>query len=260
MGGRGAVQEVMEQSAREGGEQLVRKVTQYGIEEGPSALRAIGRSPANMVKALDGLSPELRGAAIRAVERDPQALMPLVRQYGAGAMEVAARHPGVGEQVVAKLGEDGISLGRKLTTDQSIVLARHADEIATLGPAERAGVIAQILRSPVKVLEFLETHPRILATTAGVAVVLAIKDQIIGDGGTSKILSDGRIITTSGHPGLIERILPASMKFLSTPLTILVGVVGAGIAAWFAMHLWGVWRIQRLRHAVAAVGAERHQR
>src|SRR5690349_3501782 len=41
MGGRAAVRDVLEQSAREGGEQLVRKVTQYGIEEGPLALRTI---------------------------------------------------------------------------------------------------------------------------------------------------------------------------------------------------------------------------
>jgi len=256
MGGRTAVQEVLEQSAREGGEQLVRKVTQYGIEEGPLALRAIGRSPGKIVEALDGMAPELRGAALQALERDPQALMPLVRQYGSSAMEVAARHPGVGEQVVAKLGGDGINLGRQLTTDQSIILARHADEIAHLAPAERAGVVRAIQRAPARVLDFLESHPKILLTTAGVATVVAMKDQLIGDGGVSKVLADGRVITTPGHPGLIERILPTSLKFLSTPLTILVSVIGAGVAGWFAIHLWSAWRIQRLRQAVIVTKAK----
>src|SRR5690242_15811681 len=145
MGGRAAVRDVLEQSAREGGEQLVRKVTQYGIEEGPLALRTISRSPAKMVESLDALSPELRTTAMRAVERNPQALVPLVQRHGAAALEIACKHPGVGESLVSTLGEDGISLGRKLTTDQSIVAARHAEEIARLAPAERASVIRKIL-------------------------------------------------------------------------------------------------------------------
>jgi hypothetical protein len=259
MGGRQAVQDVLEQSAREGGEQLVRKVTQYGLDEGPAALRAIGRSPAKMVEALDGLSPELRSSAISAVARDPQVILPLVRQYGAPALEIAARHPGVGEQVVEKLGQDGIRLGKQLTTDQSIVLARHADEIAELAPAQRSTVVQQIIKSPGKVLDYLETHPKVLRTAAGVGIVLAIKDQLIGDGGASRILGDGRIVSTPGHPGLIERILPASLAFLSTPIAIISWIVGVGVAGWLTLQLWSIWRLNRLRHAVTASAFRREK-
>src|SRR5258708_3531031 len=65
-GGRIAVRETLERAAAEGGEGLVRKTTAYGIEQGPVALRAIGRSPAKMVGALDNLAAELRPAALRA--------------------------------------------------------------------------------------------------------------------------------------------------------------------------------------------------
>src|SRR5581483_4098091 len=99
MGGRAAVTEVLEQSAREGGDQLVRKAAQYGVEDGPAALRAIGHSPAKMVGALDGLSPQLRQAGIAAVERNPELMTNLVGRYGSGALEVAAKHPGVGEKL-----------------------------------------------------------------------------------------------------------------------------------------------------------------
>jgi hypothetical protein len=260
MGGRQAVQDLMEQSAREGGEQLVRKVTQYGLDEGPAALRAIGRSPAKMVEALDGISPELRSSAVSAVARDPQVMLPLVRQYGAPALEIAAKHPGVGEQVVEKLGQDGIRLGKTLSTDQSIVLARHADEIAELAPAQRSAVVQQILSSPGKVLDYLETHPKVLRTAAGVGIVLAIKDQVIGDRGTSRMLADGRIVSTPAHPGLIERILPPSLTFLSTPITVISWIVGAAIAAWLSMQLWGVWRLNRLRQAITLTSASREPR
>ena len=247
MGGRTAVREVLEQSSREGGEQLVKRVTQYGVEEGPAALRAIRFAPAKMVDALDGLSPELRQAGLRAVERDPQALANLVKQYGSGAVEVAARHPGVGEQLVGKLGPDGISLGRKLTTDESIVAARYADDIAALGPAERQGIVAKILRSPKPVLDYLETHPRILRTAAGVAVVMAVKDDILGDRGRTVIGPDGKLITTPAHSGLIERILPQSLHAASAPVSIIGSAVAFGVLGWFAVHLFGKWRVQRMR-------------
>jgi len=252
MGGRAAVREILEQSSKEGGEQLVRKVTQYGIEDGPAALRVIGRSPAKMVEALDGMPAELHTAGLRAVERDPQVMTALINQYGEGAMEVAARHPGVGEKLVQTLGNDGVKLGEKLTTDQSIVAARYAEDIARLPPAERTGVLGQIARSPARVLEYLETHPKTLRTAAGVAVVMAIKDDIIGDRGTTLIGPDGKPITTPPHPGLIERLFPSAARFASTPVTAIALAFALGILGWFAVHLWGKWRIQRIRQASAS--------
>jgi hypothetical protein len=247
MGGRTAVREVLEQSSREGGEQLVKRVAQLGVEEGPAALRAIRFAPAKMVNALDGLSPELRQSGLRAAERDPQVLTNLVKQYGSGAVEVAARHPGVGDRLVSTLGSDGIAMGRKLTTDESIVAARYADDIAALGPAERQGVVAKVLRSPKPVLDYLETHPRILRTAAGVAVVMAVKDDILGDRGHTIIGPDGKAVTTPAHPGLIERILPQSLHAASAPVSIIGTAVAFGVLGWFAVHLFGKWRIHSLR-------------
>ena len=242
MGGKAAVREILQQSSREGGDQLVRKVTQYGIEDGPVALRAIGRSPAKMVDALDGLPGELRVPGLRAVDRNPQVMTELVEKYGSGAMEVAGKHPGVGEKLVQSLGEDGINLGRKLTTDQSIVAARYAGDIAALPPAERSGVLSALAKSPAKVLDYLETHPRTLRTAAGVAIVIAIKDDILGDKGKSLLRPDGALITTPPHPGLIERLFPSASKAASTPIALIAGAITLGILGWFAVHLWAKWR------------------
>lgn len=242
MGGKAAVRDILEQSSREGGEQLVKKVTQYGIEDGPVALRAIGRSPAKMVEALDGLPADMRTPALRAVDRDPDLMTQLVNKYGSGAMEVAAKHPGVGEKLAQSLGEDGINLGRKLTTDQSIVAARYADDIARLPSAQRSGVLSAVARSPAKVLDYLETHPRTLRTAAGVAIVMAIKDDILGDKGTSLLRPDGTLVTTPAHPGLIERLFPSASKAVSTPIALIAGAISIGILGWFSIHLWSKWR------------------
>lgn len=251
MGGKAAVRDILEQSSREGGEQLVRRVTQYGVEDGPIALRAIKPAPAKIVEALDGLSPELRNGALRAIDREPTVMTQLVKQYGSGALETAVRHPGVGERLVETLGDEGISLGRKLTTDQSIVAARHAQEIAALAPAERAGIVNKILGSPGAVLDYLEAHPKVLRTAAGVAVVMAIKDDILGDKGKSVVRPDGTVVSTPPHPGLIERMFPQAIRASAFPITVLVSVAAAGLAGWFAIHLWGKWRMHSLRAAAS---------
>jgi hypothetical protein len=251
MGGKTAVRELLEQSSEEGGEQLVKRVTQYGVENGPMALRAIRLAPAKVVASLDGLSPELRAAGLRAIERDPQLMTQIVKEYGSAGLEVSAEHPGVGARLVESLGNDGISIGRKLTTDQAIAVARHADEIANLAPAERAGILRKILKSPGPVLDYLEAHPRILVTAGGVAVVMAIKDDVIGDRGNSYVQPNGTIVTTPPHPGLIERILPRSVRAASPQISIIGFAFAAGLIGWFAVHLHGKWRMQKVRLANA---------
>lgn len=246
LGGEVAVLELLEQSAKEGGEQLVEKVTQYALREGPVALRVIRWAPSTMVRALDDLSPELRSAAMHAAEREPQLVTRLVSAHGGGALEVAARHPGVGLRIVDRLGEDGIPLGRKLTTDQSIIVARLADDISNLPAADRRGILQKIARTPSQILDYLEAHPTALKTTAGVAVVLAIKDEVIGDKGNSTLLPDGRVITKPPHPGLIERMLAPTFDFLKMPLGIISSSIAAGIAGWFGVQIIGAWKRQRI--------------
>ena len=247
MGGESAVRSVLEQASREGGEQLVRKAAQYGVDEGPAAIRMIGRNPAKMVSALDEVSPALRSAGIRAVERDPQVLVPLVNRYGAPAMEAAARHPGVGEKLVESLGTDGISLSQKLTTDQAVVTSRYAPQIAGLAPAERSGVVAMIGKAPQAALNYLETHPKTLLTSAGVVAFLSVKDQLVGDKGEVVIGPDGKPIATAARPGMIERLFPSASKLVATPINLIGASLAAGIAAWFGIHLWGKWRTTAVR-------------
>ncbi|MDB5321336.1 MAG: hypothetical protein JWN40_2967 [Phycisphaerales bacterium] len=246
-GGRVAVRETLERAAAEGGEGLVRKTTAYGIEQGPIALRAIGRSPAKMVGALDNLAAELRPAALRAVERDPQALAGLVERYGAQALEAAAKQPGVGTVLGEKLGGEGLAAARSLTTDQAIVVARHADEIAKLPAEQQAGLFARLRSNAAGVTGFLERHPKTLLTAAGVAVILGAKDEILGPG-------DGA--DASGHAigrreGLVPRVWHDVLGLLTKPIgaiaTLLVGLA----AIWAGLKVWAMWRRRQIQVRVA---------
>lgn len=235
-GGRAGVREVLDKAATEGGEGLVRKVAAYGAEHGPSALRAINGSPAKMVAALDNLSPGLRPAAIRAVGREPQALTGLVNKFGSEALETAARHPGVGTAIGEKLGAEGLSAARSLTTDQAIVVARHADEIAKLPPAQRAGVLAKLKTDGARVVSFLEKHPKTLLTAGGVAVLLGAKDEILGPGDPA-----------TGRPqGLVHRIWQDTLGVMKRPIGWIGLAIGAVAAVWAVSKSWVILKRRRL--------------
>ena len=258
MGGKAAVTEVLQKASDEGGDALVKRATRYTLEDGPIALRVIGNSPAKMVDALDGLAPELRTAAMDAVQRDPTTLTAIVRQYGSGALEAAARQPGIGEKLVATLGSDGISLSRQLGTDDAILLARHADEIEQLAPVQRTAVLRKIADSPRRILDFLESHPKILLTTAGVAPVIGTKDDLLGDRGSSVVRNDGTVITTPPHPGLLERLYRPTIALVEQPVAWIGEVAAGGLAVWIAIHLYGKWRIRRLRYLAEKNQIEAH--
>jgi hypothetical protein len=255
MGGEKAVREVLEKAAREGGEALAGRAAQLGRAQGFAALRVIEHSPGRWVNVLEQVSPDLVKPAIRAAQREPQLLTKLVTTYGKEAVEVAARHPGVGARLVDQLGRDGIELGLKLGTDDAIILARYAVDVAKLAPAPRAEVLAKIAKSPAAVLKFLESHPRVLATAAGVATVLAVKDQFLGESGQRITQPDGTIIEPA--PGLIERMTDRVLNRFQTPIGIGLALLGLILLGWGAIQLWHLWRIKQIKQAAARTEAGR---
>ncbi|HEV2296301.1 MAG TPA: hypothetical protein VGR35_20835 [Tepidisphaeraceae bacterium] len=246
IGGSAAARETLERAAREGGEQLATRVSRYGALHGPVALRAMRASPARMVAALDELPENLVRPALRAAAREPDTIARLVASHGAGALESAARHPGVGSKLITSFGDDGVKLSRKLTTDQAVVVARHADEIAKLPAPQRAGVMQALAKSPARVVGYLERHPKVLLTAAGVVTLVALKDEIVG---TTQLALDaaGNPIAVA-KPGFIERLVGEPVR----NATNLLGIVAAAIlAGWGAIQLRGAWRLRAIRVRVA---------
>ena len=249
IGGKAAVKEVLEEAAAEGGESLVKRVTAYCVEYGPSALRAVKPAPARVVAALDGLGPEVRAAAVRALEREPAVMAPLVEKFGQEGLEVAVKHPGVGQRLAGTLGEDGIRAARTLGTDEATLLARHADDIAKLPPAERAAFWETFGKAPAKTVGYLERNPTILKRTAQVAVagaaiggVYAMREDLIGKA------------DPQGH-GVTERLATAAMQTFRKPISGTLVALGAIVSAWATIKLWGTWRVTRARvTAVATKG------
>ncbi|MCC7192658.1 MAG: hypothetical protein IT444_07745 [Phycisphaeraceae bacterium] len=246
-GGEGAVREVLEKAVREGGESLAERAVLIARSQGVDALRVIDRAPARWVSVLEEIPKDALRPAILAARREPELMTRLVTTYGKEAAEVAARHPGIGTKLVDQLGKDGIELGMRLSDDQAMILARHSDDIAKLVPTQRSEILAKISRSPRAVLEFLEHHPKVLATAAGVGVVLAVKDQVLGPAGEVTTLPDGTVVTPA--PGMFERFADRAAERFHQPIYAIFAVIALLIFAWGAVQVWHVWRVKRIKQA-----------
>ena len=232
------MRESLEKIGKESGEEIMKKAGVFAADYGPTALRSIERSPKAMTAALDKLSPQFRQTAIHIVDRDPKVMVSLVERYGSDALEAAARHPGVGATLTQKLGTQGIEAARKATTNEAIILARHADEIAALAPTSRQAVLAAISKAPAKAAAILEKNPKLLLTAAGVTIFLGAKDSFIG---------------TTAAPGLIERMTGRTFEALKTPVYILCALLLAGAAGYIIIGLRSYAKARSLKNAQIAV-------
>ncbi len=229
LGGKTAVSALLQRAASEGGEELVDRVVKYGSRYGPSALMAIEPSPSQMVRAFDRLPPDLIRPAIQAAAREPKLLSRLVSAYGNAALELAGRQPGIGPALVEKLGPDGIRIGNRLTTDQAVALARHAEDIAALPSAERNKFMDAMMKAPAQVLNYLETHPKVLLTAGGVSAIIATKENLLGGAVQSSV--------NEPSPGLIERVIIRLIDKIAVSVSAAIALIIIGIGVFVTIRL-----------------------
>ena len=244
-GGNQAIHKALTRVALEGGNELVAKAVKLGKAHGVDALKTIERAPILYIKSLEAMPKNLVERAIWAAQRDPLIVERLMAQHGPESLGIAARFRGVGSDIVAKLGDDGIRAARNLTESQAVVLARHADDIAALPAARRQGVLEALTAAPGRILEYLEQHPRILMTSASVGTIMALKDDVLGVEKETVINSDGSLRTRT--TGFVERIVTT----FQTPLTVILALCGAIVGGWGAIKIWGCYRLERVRVAQA---------
>jgi hypothetical protein len=252
-GGKEAVQAALEKAAREGGDELVEKIVAYGRRYGIAVVRVINHAPTSYVRALDGVPEDLVERAIWAVQREPEVMAKLVRDYGSDALLLATKHRGIGGELVRKFGAEGIRLGKALSERQAIVAARHADTIAVLPQSQQSRVIGAIVAAPARTLGFLEKHPKVLLTTAGVGTFIALKDDMLGQDEEVQIAPDGTRMVRKR--GFIERTLDQFRQ----PIVLLLSIAAGILALWGLTKIWGVYRLEKLKIANKTLACQQKQ-
>ncbi len=253
--GKEGMEVLLEKALKEGGEEGMKRTAKVVGEYGLQALRILKDSPMVIVKALDDLPADLVKPALGALERNSELMIPLVTKYGGKALQLELSHPGVGGKVLSSLGDDAIDIGRRLSTDEMIKLSRHVDDIAKLPAVDRSALLAAMKKTPTRILDELEKHPKVLYTSAGLIAVIASKDSLLGKGGTKKNKnSDGS--ETEEPNGIVDRALDRLLKQFERPLAYILLGVGVIIMLWIAQSVWSSYQRNRLKTELERVKVE----
>ena len=217
--GKEAIERVSQIAIKQGGEEAAERVVRLASHHGPEAIKALDNvdSLVPVLNALDEI-PESQVRTVLtklAAGESGQMLGQQIAKIGVKAIATELKHPGVGVVLMRHLGDDGAELATRMTTDQAIVIARHADEIAALPGPQRAGVLAMIRNDVQSVASFagrfLEANPgKSLFTVATTAVILAEPDRILG--------GDEIVFDAEGNPvvvsksGLVDRTIDSTIE------------------------------------------------
>ncbi|MFM8173702.1 MAG: hypothetical protein ACKN81_09170, partial [Pirellulaceae bacterium] len=150
------------------------------------------------------------------------------------------------------LGNDGIFLAEKLSTEQLLLVARHADDIAKLPVAQQEGVL-QMMRSDTKAMlsflgRFVEKNPgTTLFTAAGTGIILAESERILG-GDEIVFDKDGNPHLVS-KPGTIGRSFDQAADRLLNPIfNWILPIVAVAFSIFLAIHLWFAYQRNLMQH------------
>lgn len=238
-GGEAAVRQTFEQVARESGEEGVVTVVRLSKSYGIDAIKAAKISPRLTANFVDRVAPELAPGALRALARPGEraVLEKMDAALVPGALEAAARHPGVGAELVEELGVAGVRASQRFDTDAVIQLARSPDaaRIAALPAVQRKGLVTAIT-------QFIEQHPKTVLGAAALGLFVRYKDEILGGKGQIVIGPDGKPMFVP-EPGMTERFANRTLEWL-------LPVIAAVLGLWGANRIYWAWRWSRLSHAV----------
>lgn len=205
-GGKEIMERVVATATRQGGDEAVEQVAKFTGKYGPDALAALDNAPSLLpvLRTLDELPPaQVKLALTRlAAGKSGRELAEAMAVHGGSALRMELQHPGVGLFFVRNFGDDGVELASKMTTDQAIVVARHADDIGRLPAAQKAGLIGMLKGNTEQmvsfVARFVEANPgKTLFTVAATTVILAEPDRILG--------GDEIVFDADGNPVLISK-------------------------------------------------------
>ncbi len=250
LGGEQAVKELLEQTARHGGDAAVGRLTHYARLHGAQALKAIKDQPVQMLRVLDQMPAGQVKRAIDAINLNPAAMQRLISHHGVEALQVSMRHPGVGLDIAQTLGRDGIRTALRLETPHAIQLSRQATALSRVPASQRDQILDMIVKAPANVLAFLEKHPRVLYTAATLGALLAYREAIMG-GDEIIIHEDGRVEVVS-KPGLITRTAVEALDTRPVSWAVIIFAVLLGLGLMMALMIWQLkglliarWRLHR---------------
>ena len=260
-GGKEIMERVVTTATRQGGDEAVEQVAKLTGKYGPDALAALDNAPAllPLIRTLDELpAAQVKMALTRlAAGKSGRELAEAIAVHGGAALRMELQHPGVGLFFVRGFGDEGVELASKMTTDQAIVVARHADDIGKLPAAQKAGLVGMLKGNTEQMVgfvgRFVEANPgKTLFTVAATTVILAEPDRILG--------GDEIVFDAEGNPVLIsksgfaDRAMEAggevashvSTNYLRPVYLTVMAFVGVFAVIWGSLKYWAFRKMKAI--------------
>lgn len=241
-------EQVIERTAsrlvREGGEGSLARAASLTAIHGPEIVRALDNAPDALpiLRLLDELpNREVAAAATRlSAGNAGKELATISCRLGSRVLRAEATHPGVGYAFAKALGNDGVELSLKLTSEQAIGIGRHVDDIAKLPLPQQSQIIALVDEHPGQfahfVGRFIERNPgKILFTSAATSLILAQPARFLG-GDEIVFDSKGNPVVVS-KPGIIGRTGKIAENIVSAPLQRMLYLLGMVVVGAFSLYL-----------------------
>ncbi|MGI9442245.1 MAG: hypothetical protein ACR2N1_07240, partial [Rubripirellula sp.] len=260
-GGKEIMERVVTTATRQGGDEAVEQVAKFTGKYGPDALAALDNAPSLMplLRTLDDLPPaQVKLALTRlAAGKSGRELAEAIAVHGGSALRMELQHPGVGLFFVRSFGDEGVELASKMTTDQAIVVARHADDIGKLPAAQKAGLLGMLKGNTEQMVAFMgrfvEANPgKVLFSVAATTVILAEPERILG-GDEIVFDADGNPVLIS-KSGFADRAMEAggevashvSTNYLRPVYLTVMAFVGVFVVIWGSLKYWAFRKMKAI--------------
>ncbi len=246
LGGEKALKELTEQIAETAGEKGLKQLQGLVAEHGVSAVKALKTNPGRLLQALDHIPASLQKQAISALNYSPDVLNRLIATYGPDALLAAVKHPGIGTEVMEKLGREGMEAALKLEKRDLMRLHRLSPNLSQLEAARRSPVMDMLLKAPERTLSLLERHPNVLMTAAGVAVLINYRDALLG--GSDRVQNPDGTWEVTSRPGMLERTVGKFLESepVKTGIILIFSVLGLIIFMRGLISMWAAVQRQRM--------------
>jgi len=165
--GKEAFEELAERTVKEVGEEGAKKMmNELGeqiIKHGDDVFIAANKyGSKNILNILKEVPEETCKKALRAVLNRGDELVPAVQKFGKEIIEVEVKHPGLSTRIAEKLGKEGLTVSKNLSTEQMVKILKRDDILQTLTNEGKESLVKAINSSQKNsIIDVFENHPNV---------------------------------------------------------------------------------------------------
>ncbi len=180
-GGEAGIGKSLDAIAKTGGKKCVEEAAKYASAHGLRALKAIELSPEKIIRALEKTPPKDRKILIHIVNSNKRLISENLTKGSEEFLVLEAKYPGLGLDIF-KLGDDVCKIANTLPKSDVLRIAQRSDALLRVqkaSPKQYQGFAEALKKTPSKILDTLEKHPKVLLSGTALAAYLGSRNELL---------------------------------------------------------------------------------